>query len=275
MRRPHNDQPMTAVLLFGDTERSPALRHEVPLAILDSLMFCERTGRRYVLAKHLERSRIKRALPDAEILEYFDFGMKQLADNGLLPDEAEREVAVRAARHIELREATIPGDFPVALADRLRQEGIRLRIDDRAVQRRRRSKADAELDGIRAAQRAAEAGTSAAAQMLARARGISMALPTVPATVLDAVAPDEMGKASGINYMAQRFGTVFALAIASAAFAAHGQLGSPTGVTAGFGPALWTCACFAILAALSGIAMTTSRRQRSVQASPADLPIAA
>ena len=105
--------------------------------------------------------------------------------------------------------------------------------------------------------------------------GISMALPTVPTTVLDAVAPEEMGKASGINYMAQRFGTVFALAIGSAVFAAHGHLGSPAAVTAGFRPALWTCACFAVLAALSCIAITSSRRERSRKAEPADLPIPA
>jgi len=105
--------------------------------------------------------------------------------------------------------------------------------------------------------------------------GISMALPTVPTTVLDAVAPEEMGKASGINYMAQRFGTVFALAIASAVFAAHGHLGSPAAVTAGFRPALWACVCFAVLAALSGIAITSSRRATSTQAEPAELPIAA
>jgi Xaa-Pro aminopeptidase len=153
VRQPPDEQPTSALLLFGDTERSPALRHEVPLVILDSLLFCERDGRRYVLAKRLERSRIGRALPDAEILDYFDFEMKALAESGLLPEEAEREVAVRVARHIDLRGATIPGDFPVALADRLREEGIRLHVNDRAVQRRRRRKAGAELDGIRAAQR--------------------------------------------------------------------------------------------------------------------------
>ncbi len=105
--------------------------------------------------------------------------------------------------------------------------------------------------------------------------GISMALPTVPTTVLDAVAPQEMGKASGINYMAQRFGTVFALAIASAVFAAHGHIGSPAAVTAGFRPALWACVCFAVLAALSGIAITSPRRKTSTQAQPVDLPLAA
>jgi hypothetical protein len=102
-----------------------------------------------------------------------------------------------------------------------------------------------------------------------------MALPTVPAAVLDAVAAQEMGKASGINYMAQRFGTVFALAIASAVFAAHGHLGSPASVTAGFRPALWACVCFAVLAALSGIAISSSRRAKAAHAVPADVPIAA
>jgi EmrB/QacA subfamily drug resistance transporter len=105
--------------------------------------------------------------------------------------------------------------------------------------------------------------------------GVSMALPTVPAAVLDAVAPEEMGKASGINYMAQRFGTVFALAIASAVFSAHGHLGTPAGVTAGFRPALWACACFAVLAALSSIAITSSRRETPTHVEPAGLPIAA
>lgn len=105
--------------------------------------------------------------------------------------------------------------------------------------------------------------------------GISMALPTVPTAVLNAVAPEEIGKASGINYMAQRFGTVFALAIATAVFAAHGHLGSPAAVTAGFRPALWACVCFAVLAALSGIAIGSSRRETSTELEPADLPIAA
>ena len=86
--------------------------------------------------------------------------------------------------------------------------------------------------------------------------GISMALPTVPTAILDAVAGHEMGKASGVTYMAQRFGAVFSIAIASAVFAAHGHLGSPAAVTAGFRPALWSCVIFAVLAALTAIAIT-------------------
>ncbi len=101
--------------------------------------------------------------------------------------------------------------------------------------------------------------------------GVSMALPTVPTAVLSAVAPEEMGKASGINYMAQRFGAVFAIAIGSAVFSATGHLGTPASVTAGFKPALWVCAGFALLAALTAAGISPHRRPGRVQSVRAEL----
>jgi EmrB/QacA subfamily drug resistance transporter len=95
--------------------------------------------------------------------------------------------------------------------------------------------------------------------------GISMALPTVPTAVISAVTPHEMGKASGINYMSQRFGAVFAIAIGTAVFTKFGGFGTPDTVTAGFKPGLWACAVFALLAALSATAMSA----RPKQANPA------
>jgi MFS family permease len=100
--------------------------------------------------------------------------------------------------------------------------------------------------------------------------GISMALPTVPTAVLSAVAPQEMGKASGINYMAQRFGAVFAVAIGSTVFQSYGALASPASVSAGFRPALWACAVFAGLGLLSALAMS-SRRGEAVTNVTGDL----
>jgi hypothetical protein len=77
--------------------------------------------------------------------------------------------------------------------------------------------------------------------------------------VLSAVAPDEMGKASGINYMAQRLGGVFAIAISTAVFSAHGNLGTPASVTSGFKPALAACAGLALAATLSAMAIPSRR----------------
>ena len=65
-----------------------------------------------------------------------------------------------------------------------------------------------------------------------------------------------MGKASGINYMAQRFGAVFAVAIGSTVFGTYGGLRSPATVTAGFKPALWACTILAVLATASAVAMS-------------------
>jgi EmrB/QacA subfamily drug resistance transporter len=114
-----------------------------------------------------------------------------------------------------------------------------------------------------------------AVALLVAGIGISMALPTVPTAVLSAVSPEEMGKASGINYMAQRFGAVFAIAIGSAVFSARGHLGTPASVTAGFEPALWACAAFAVLAAVSAVGITSRRPAAVTRPQTADLPIAA
>jgi MFS family permease len=103
--------------------------------------------------------------------------------------------------------------------------------------------------------------------------GISMALPTVPTVVLGSVAAAEMGKASGISYMAQRFGAVFAIAIASAVFSAHGNLTNPAAVTAGFRPAMWSCVIFAALAAVTSVAISTRKPHAHTDAEAPDVLI--
>lgn len=54
---------MEALLLYGATERYATLRHEVPLAIVDPLLFVELDGRRAVLTTALELDRIAAVLP--------------------------------------------------------------------------------------------------------------------------------------------------------------------------------------------------------------------
>ncbi|MGZ4288616.1 MAG: DHA2 family efflux MFS transporter permease subunit [Solirubrobacteraceae bacterium] len=104
--------------------------------------------------------------------------------------------------------------------------------------------------------------------------GISMALPTVPTAVLSAVPEQDMGKASGINYMAQRFGAVFAVAIGSTVFATYGGPQTAASVTAGFRPALWACAILAALGTLAATAMS-ARPTPAAKVEPVELPIAA
>ena len=86
--------------------------------------------------------------------------------------------------------------------------------------------------------------------------GISLALPVAPAAVLGSVSPADVGKASGVNSTMQRFGAAFAIAVASAVFAANGQLGTAAAFTTGFRPALTVVAAMSLLGALAALAIS-------------------
>jgi Xaa-Pro aminopeptidase len=157
---------VATILLYGDTVRYPAMRHEVPLEIVDPFLFVARDGGPLVLTNSLEAERISKLLPEAELLLVDDLGFFELLSDGMPRDEAELETAIRAVRRWDIGEVVVPGDLPVAVADRLRGAGIRVEVDPRAVAARRRVKNPTELAGIRRAQRAAEAGMAAAEALI-------------------------------------------------------------------------------------------------------------
>jgi Xaa-Pro aminopeptidase len=159
----------TDVLLYGDTERHAALRHELPIAIMDPFLLGVIDGRIHVMASTLERDRIAAAAPDAVLHDVRDFGYQELMDGDMSRDEMWLELTSRVAAGMGIREALADPEMPLAVADRLRADGIELTPDRAAVEARRRVKTDAELAGIRRAQRAAEAGMRAAAELLRQA----------------------------------------------------------------------------------------------------------
>jgi EmrB/QacA subfamily drug resistance transporter len=107
-------------------------------------------------------------------------------------------------------------------------------------------------------------GTLIAPEIIAGV-GVSMAIPASTSASLGAVAPSEMGKASGVNRTLQQFGGVFGIAIATVVFAANGHLGTATSVNAGFGSALATCAAFSLLGAGVALGVRATRRSPAHQ----------
>jgi Xaa-Pro aminopeptidase len=160
---------MPAILICGDTLRSPELRHEVPLGIGDTFLYLETDGRRAVLTNVLEVDRIAAHAPELERLLGEQFGRDELIAEGLSFAAIERELFVRAVQHVGIRHAVVPLDFPLAVADRLREEGVVLTADEDLFVARRRQKTDAELAGIRRAARAAVAGVEECARVLREA----------------------------------------------------------------------------------------------------------
>jgi Xaa-Pro aminopeptidase len=114
----------------------------------------------------LEAGRIAQAAPDVEVLDPYELGLDELIGTGLRWDELEAELCARAARRLGAQRLVVPGELPVAVADRLRADGVEVVPDQGEFIQRRRSKSEAELAGIRRAQSAADAGMAAAAELL-------------------------------------------------------------------------------------------------------------
>lgn len=157
------------VLIHAATTVSADLRHEVPATIGDPFLYGERDGRPFAVLSTIDETSAREARPEIEVLDPFVLGLVQLLEDGMDREDALDEIALRACRQMGIRAAAVPRGFPLALADRLRAAGVELIVDGPLFERRRRVKQGAELEGIRRASRAAEAGMAAAAALLARA----------------------------------------------------------------------------------------------------------
>jgi Xaa-Pro aminopeptidase len=163
---------MPDLLLYGDTIRNAALRHEVPAGIMDPFLYVEADGRPHLLASSLERERLAKARPDAVLMDGLALGFLELLESGITRDQVDVEMAARMVAEVGVREAIVDFNFPLGLAERLRADGVVLTVDDEAVKMRRRTKSEGELEGIRRAQEAAHAGMAAAAGLLRRADSV-------------------------------------------------------------------------------------------------------
>ncbi len=157
-----------AVLIYADSFRSPDMRHAVPLGVPDPFLYAEQNGSRHVFASSMEAGRLRELGPFA-VHPHEDFGIDELVASGAGSGEVDAQLALRAVDSLGLKRASVPGNFPVWLADRLRAAGVELDVDQELFDDRRRAKTEAQIAGIRRAQRAAEAAMDACRELLRRA----------------------------------------------------------------------------------------------------------
>lgn len=158
---------MTDVLIHADTVRSPELRHEVPVTVPDPFLYYERNGSKLAMVTSFEVDRLREVGIEAH--PYEAFGWDELIAKGMPREEAELELVVRAAAEWGVSSAAVPSTFPLELADRLRGGGVELKVDRDLFLERRRVKTQAELDGIRRAQKGADEAMAAARELFRRA----------------------------------------------------------------------------------------------------------
>ena len=156
---------MADVLIYADTFRSADMRHAIPLGVPDPILYAEAGGAKHVFTHSMEAARLRAlGLFDVHLSE--EFGSDELTAAGMTRKEIRAELAVREVASVGITHASVPENFPVWLADRLRAAGIELDVDQELFDDRRRSKTDAQLAGMRRAQTAAEAAMDTCRDML-------------------------------------------------------------------------------------------------------------
>jgi Xaa-Pro aminopeptidase len=156
------------LLIVGDTDRCPELRHELPLRIGDPFLYAEIGDRRVAVVWSIEGDRIAVVDPTVEIVPVETIPVNDLVAAGIDYYELGPAQTVRSVESLGITSARVPSAFPLQIADALRAAGVELVPDQRYFDERRRRKTPPELDGIRRASRAAEAGQAAIASLLAR-----------------------------------------------------------------------------------------------------------
>lgn len=89
--------------------------------------------------------------------------------------------------------------------------------------------------------------------------GASMAMPAAQNAVLGAVAPAEVGKASGTFNMLRFLGGTFGIAVLAAIFAGTGGVGSARAISGGFAAAMAVAAGLSLAGALAGLGLPGRR----------------
>jgi hypothetical protein len=103
------------------------------------------------------------------------------------------------------------------------------------------------------------------------AGGVSAAMPAAQTAVVGAVAPAEIGVASGTYTAMRQLGGAFGIAVLSGAFSARGSFATPAAVTHGFTAAMAVAAALSAAGAVAGLwARRTVGAPRGVPAGAAE-----
>jgi Xaa-Pro aminopeptidase len=159
---------MPDLLIYGAPDTSPDLFHAIPVGIVDPFLYAEANGRRAATVGVLDAGKVRKL--GIDVLDPAELGADELLAAGVSRHELALEIALRACRELGLERAIVPPVFPLAVADHLRGGGVALDVDAEEFALRRRAKTDAQLAGIRRAQKAADAAMAVAAELIRELR---------------------------------------------------------------------------------------------------------
>jgi Xaa-Pro aminopeptidase len=150
-------------LIVDTAERNADLRYALGFTTPDPIVCVVRGRKRYVVVPPTELNRVRQSGPRVHAFTPDDLRVK--------PSDRRRPGGIPLAllRCLRIRSVTVPASFPLAVARRLEQAGIRIATSEGSLFRKRAIKTRTELFSIGQCQRGAAAAMNAALLTMARA----------------------------------------------------------------------------------------------------------
>jgi len=144
--------------MFGPTDRDADLFHVIPEVIVDGFPYLEDgRGRRAAVLWTADAVHVPEH--GVEVLPREAYGWDDLVTASRDEFEIWSRLVPRVCADLGIREAAVPPQFPVFLADALRAAGVRLRVDPGLFAGRRRVKAPREPSSRRGSCTASATGS--------------------------------------------------------------------------------------------------------------------
>ena len=153
-----------ALLMIGSSERCANLFYATRFRAPDSFVFLWTSSEKIMLANNLEIDRARDQASVDRVLSYTQYEQQAKERSQERPNS--NAVLLELLRDLGLAKLQVPADFPLGTADFLRGEGIELAIATEPLFPQRNIKDATEIENVRRAMRATEAGMETAIEGL-------------------------------------------------------------------------------------------------------------
>lgn len=156
----HDLKGTDALLMIGSSERCTNLFYATRFRAPDPFVFLWTASEKIMLARNLEIGRARDQACVNRVLPYAQYEKRAKKRGQERPNS--NAVLLELLRDLGLETLQVPADFPLGTADFLRGEGIELVVAAEPLFPQRQIKDASEIEGMRRAMRAAEAGMETA-----------------------------------------------------------------------------------------------------------------
>lgn len=154
----------SAVLMVGSPQNTPDIQYATGFTAPDPVVYLQKGKKKFLVVSLLELERARRVMPGVVV---------QAAETLKMRPEWKKTLSgwtLGLLRQAGINAVVVPPDFPIAVAEKLKQFGIRIRIAEHPLFPQRQIKTGEELVHIAESQKAAVQAMTAAVRHLALAR---------------------------------------------------------------------------------------------------------